>query len=98
MEKEKQVGQALVARPVEPTADNAVVRWFKWGNSTQAADQGYVYASVKGGSDADNPQGALWYTTQDPRRSGGNKILPATWDDLLDQIGERNWPSLELLD
>jgi hypothetical protein len=88
--KESQVAKSLVAKPQEPTQDAAVVRWSKWGD--------YTYASIKGGSDSDNPEGAQWYTTQDPRRRGGNKILPSTWDELLAAIGEHNWDTLELLD
>jgi hypothetical protein len=93
-EKENNVAQSLVAKPIEPAGPNVVVRWSKWGTGDES---GYAYASIKGGDDSDNPGGALWYTTQDPRRKGGNKILPGTWDELLASIGERNWNTLELL-
>lgn len=95
MEKEKHVAQSLVAKPVEPAGEGVVVRWRKWGAAVDTVDSGYTYASIKG---ADNPGGALWYTTQDPRRAGGNKIVPLPWDELLEKIGERSWPTLELLD
>jgi hypothetical protein len=88
--EENQVATSLAARPQEPSDDAAVVRWNKVWNCTA-----YTYAAIRG---EDNPGGALWYTTQDPRLSGKNKILPMTWDELLDRIGERNWSSLELLD
>jgi hypothetical protein len=85
--RRNKVAKSLVTKPIEPVDPGAVVRWTKW--------DGYTYASIRG---EDNPQGAYWYTTQDPRRSGGNKIIPLLWDELLDRIGQQNWNTLELLD
>lgn len=83
------MAQSLVARPVEPTGEGAVVRWEKaWSSDSP---EGYQYAAIHDGD-------GTWYTTQDPRRTGKNKILPSTWDELLAVIGERNWNTLELLD
>lgn len=77
------MAQSLIAMPVEPTGgEGTVVRWSKW--------DGYLYASINDGD-------GVWYTSQDPRRTGGNKILPGTWEELLDKIGQQNWPTLELL-
>lgn len=73
----------ITGRPLEPTEDNAVVRWSKW-------EGGYSYASIK------TPNG-MWYTTQDPDRFGNQRIFPADWDDLLGIVGEKNWASMELL-
>ena len=83
------MAKSLVAKPQEPTEEGAVVRWEKsWTNSPS---EGYLYAAIHDGN-------GTWFTTQDPRRTGKNKILPSTWDELLDTIGEKNWPTLELLD
>lgn len=84
------MAQSLMAKPVEPNFDGAVVRWSKWGAGTADARVDYTYASIR------TPDG-VWYTTQDPRRTGGNKILPLFWEELLAKIGEKNWNTLELL-
>lgn len=74
--------------PAEPKDEGTVVRWTKW-------EGGYQYASIRGKNDfLDN---GVWYTTQDPQRTGGNRILPMSWNDLLTRIGERNWDTLEVL-
>jgi len=73
--------------PQEPKGVGTVVRWTKWSGYTHASILGKVNVVGDG----------VWFTTQDPTRTGGNKILPSTWDDLLSQIGERNWSSLEVL-
>lgn len=77
------MAKSLVAKPQEPLEDAAVVRWTKWNE--------YDYASISDGT-------GTWYTTQDPRLTGKNKILPMSWDELLLRIGEQNWSSLEQLD
>lgn len=83
------MAQSLVARPVEPEGgEGTVVRWERSWSSDQP--EGYVYAAITDGE-------GTWYTTQDPRRTGKNKILPSTWDELLAAIGEQNWNTLELL-
>jgi hypothetical protein len=88
--KEKAVAQSLVAKPQEPTQEGAVVRWEKsWSDGD--GNDGYQYAAIHDGD-------GTWYTTQDPRRTGKNKILPSTWDELLEKIGQHNWDTLELLD
>jgi hypothetical protein len=82
------VAQSLVARPIEPEGEGTVVRWEKsWGDP---GTPNYQYAAINDGD-------GVWYVTQDPRRTGKNKILPSNWDELLAAIGEKNWPTLELL-
>jgi hypothetical protein len=72
--------------PSNPVHDGTmlppVVRFTKF--------DGYSYAAIR------TPDGT-WFTTQDPRRYGDQRIFPMTWADLLDWLGERNWSSLELL-
>lgn len=94
------MAQKLVARPQEPTEVGAVVRWEKSWGDPDTTEGVYQYAAISDGE-------GTWYTTQDPRRTGKNtgtgrprrdKILPSTWDELLDRIGERHWETLELLD
>lgn len=80
---------AASLRPEEPTEIGSVVRWAKWNG-------GYLYASIRGKNDAFDS--GIWYTTQDPTRTGGNKIDPMRWPDLLDKISEHNWNTLEVLD
>lgn len=74
--------------PAEPHGEGTVVRWSKW-------EGGYQYASIRGKNDVYGV--GVWFTTQDPNRTGGNKILPLSWGELLSKIDERNWNTLEVL-
>lgn len=95
-EEQRRVAEQTVAElasvaasltPSEPDGVGTVVRFTKW--------DGYHYAAIRGKDDAFGK--GVWYFTQDPTRSGGNKMLPKNWVGLLDTVGERNWDTLEVL-
>ena len=73
--------------PVEPDEEGTVVRFTKW--------DGYHYAAIRGKSNQSGD--GIWYFTQDPTRTGGNKMNPGTWRLVLETVGIRNWDTLEVL-
>jgi hypothetical protein len=72
--------------PVEPLAEDVVIRFRKYGLA-------YTFAAIRiitGIGDA------VWYITQDGTRPQSRKA-PKTWGDLLEWIGERNWGTIAVL-
>lgn len=86
------------AKPSEPSGENRVIRFAKYGNT-------YCFAAIKITQTAvvgDTTAGrvvttARWYITQDGSRTSRQGHAPKSWDALLQWIGERNWTQIEVL-
>lgn len=79
------------AVPVEPTEENAVIRFSKYGNT-------YSFAAIKVAQSPDGVHGPCkWFITQDGSRSSRQGHAPKAWGELLSWIGERNWGRIEVL-
>ncbi|MBB5167101.1 hypothetical protein [Mycobacterium sp. AZCC_0083] len=88
LEEQLALERSLLADPIEPALNHAVIRFVKY-------DQKYTFAAIRAYTNA--ADGGIWFVTQDGSRSSRQGHAPKTWTELLAFIGERNWPNIEVL-
>lgn len=77
------------SKPVEPTDNEAMIRFKKFGYSWGAIR---VFTDPTLGAPS-----VRWFITQDGSRSARQGIPAKTWVDLLEWMSERNWDTIKVM-